>query len=172
MDQRDAIRLKLWNNGVTADDFAGTGEKYRTAILEQYKICVEMADRVSARRGVTNTFFLTLNTGVLAAAGAFFNQAKSLPGWSLLPLVFALVGQCVAWYWIVRSYRLLNSGKYAVIAVLEERLPAFAYSRGEWEALGQGQDWRRYIPLSHMEQWIPVLFSIIFLVEYIFVIAL
>jgi hypothetical protein len=31
-------------------------------VLEKYKLYVEMADRVSARRGLTNSFFLALNT--------------------------------------------------------------------------------------------------------------
>jgi len=33
---------------------------------ELYKLAVEMADRVSARRGLANTFFLTVNTGLAA----------------------------------------------------------------------------------------------------------
>jgi hypothetical protein len=37
----------------------------RTIVLEQYKLYVEMADRLSARRALANTFFLTVNTAVL-----------------------------------------------------------------------------------------------------------
>ncbi len=59
----DAIRSNLWNEQITPSSYATEGDKnYRTAILEQYKLYVEMADRVSSRRGLTNTFFLTLNT--------------------------------------------------------------------------------------------------------------
>jgi hypothetical protein len=34
--------------------------------LELYKLAVEMADRVSARRATANAFFLTVNTALLA----------------------------------------------------------------------------------------------------------
>ena len=37
--------------------------------FEIYKIAVEMADRISARRGLANTFFLTINTTVLGVLG-------------------------------------------------------------------------------------------------------
>jgi hypothetical protein len=38
-------------------------------LLELYKLCVEMADRVSARRATANAFFLTLNSALLAGLG-------------------------------------------------------------------------------------------------------
>ena len=56
---------------------------YDAAVLEQYKLYVEMADRISARRGLTNTFFLTLNTtvvGLVAAVGTF-PPAVQRRGW-------------------------------------------------------------------------------------------
>jgi hypothetical protein len=37
--------------------------------FELYKLAVEMADRISARRGIANSFFLTVNTGVVAILG-------------------------------------------------------------------------------------------------------
>ena len=37
--------------------------------MDQWKLYVEMADRVSGRRGLTNTFFLTLNTAIFTAIG-------------------------------------------------------------------------------------------------------
>jgi hypothetical protein len=38
--------------------------------VELYKLAVEMADRISARRGLANSFFLTANTGVVAVLGS------------------------------------------------------------------------------------------------------
>jgi hypothetical protein len=68
-------------------------------------------DGRSNQRGLTNSFFLTLNTGIVALVGAL----KKLPigteaWWPVIPLV-ALLGQCFAWFYLVRSYRLLNGGK-------------------------------------------------------------
>ncbi|WP_212735495.1 RipA family octameric membrane protein [Herbidospora galbida] len=82
-------------------------------------------------------------------------------------LLVALEIQCLAWFWMVRSYRQLNSAKYAVIGALEERLPASPYWRGEWEALGRGVDPGRYWPLTRVEQWIPRLFAVTYLAAFL-----
>lgn len=155
----DEVRDDLWNTEINSDKYLGVEEKYRTAILEQYKIYVEMADRVSARRALANTFFLTLNTALFALIGAALKDGISGSTWLLAIPLFALIGQCAAWFWIVRSYRQLNSAKYAVIGALEEQLPASPYWKAEWTALGSGKIRSRYWPLTHLEQWLPVLFA-------------
>jgi len=120
---------------------------------------VEMADRISGRRMLTNTFFLTLNTAVFTAFGVLWETRPSGSfAWLTFPLV-ALLIQCGSWYWILRSYRQLSSAKYTVIGALEERLPTSPYWRAEWKALGSGHDRTRYLPLTHLEQWIPLLFA-------------
>jgi hypothetical protein len=160
-DDRDSeLRRRLWSDpsATSATDRATT--TYDSAVLEQYKLCVEMADRVSARRGLTNSFFLTLNTGIVAAIATFHKvPAGGEAWWLVIPLV-ALLGQCFAWFYLVRSYRLLNGAKYRVVGALEERLPASPFWRAEWWELGEGRDRTRYWPLSHIEQWIPVLFAL------------
>jgi drug/metabolite transporter (DMT)-like permease len=128
-------------------------------LLEQYKLYVEMADRVSARRGLANTFFLAINTAVFTALGVFWVHRPPGPAGLLIVPWAVLVVQCLAWFWILRSYRQLNTAKYAVIGVMEERLPASPYWAAEWAALGRGEDPARYWPLSHVEQWIPGLFA-------------
>jgi hypothetical protein len=128
-------------------------------LLEQYKLYAEMADRVSARRGLTNTFFLTLNSAIFTLIGVFWTTRPHAASWLLLFPVLVLIGQCLAWFWLVRSYRQLNAAKYVVIGALEEHLPASPYWRAEWKALGEGKDPSRYWPLTHLEQWIPALFA-------------
>ncbi|MFF4209156.1 hypothetical protein ACFYZE_07305 [Streptomyces sp. NPDC001796] len=151
----------LWNADVSPSDYATASEKYQEAILEQYKLCVEMADRVSARRNLANTFFLSVNTAAVAAVAALASHGLStLSRWGIAAGLVILLAQCAAWWAMVRSYRQLNAAKYRVIGMLEERLPAFAYSRAEWVMLGEGRDWRRYLPLSHIEQWVPAIFAL------------
>ncbi|MET9212569.1 MULTISPECIES: RipA family octameric membrane protein [unclassified Nocardia] len=157
-DRGTELRARLWNDpapGREPDDRA-----YDSAVLEQYRLYVEMADRVSARRGLANSFFLTLNTGIFTLVTVF---GKSPPPdtarWLVIPLI-AVLGQCFAWFYLVRSYRLLNGAKYQVVGALEERLPASPFWKGEWWALGEGRDRARYWPLSHIEQWVPVLFGV------------
>ena len=69
MDKEREIREKLWNTDITPTSYEGASEKYQAAILEQYKLYVEMADRISNRRGLTNTFFLTINTAIFTVIG-------------------------------------------------------------------------------------------------------
>lgn len=152
------LRQRLWNDPARALA-DGKAVDYSAAVLEQYKLYVEMADRVSQRRALSNTFFLSLNTAIFTLIGVLWtNRPTGQPWWLVIPLV-TLLGQCFAWFYLVRSYRLLNSAKYEVVGALEEQLPASPYWRAEWWALGEGKDPSRYWPLSHIEQSIPVLFA-------------
>ncbi len=45
------------------------GDNYQAHYLEIYKLYVEMADRISSRRHNTNSFFLTINSAVIAVLG-------------------------------------------------------------------------------------------------------
>jgi hypothetical protein len=170
-DRASELRQRLWNEGWAA----GTPTHYDRAdppgfdqaVLEQYKLYVEMADRISQRRALANTFFVSLNTGVLTLIAALWDKPPGgHVGWLAVPAT-VLMAECFAWYYIVRSYRQLNSAKYEVVGALEERLPASPYWRAEWWALGEGKDPSRYWPISHIEQWLPVLFAATYLTGYI-----
>lgn len=161
------ISKALWNEAVGPTSYAETNEKYQAAVFEQYRLCVEMADRISARRSLMNTFFLTLNTAIAATLVALSDGLSRASAWILVPGLVILLAVCAAWFIIVRSYRLLNGAKYRVIAAFEERLPAFAYSRAEWGLLGQGDDWRKYIPQSHIEQWVPTIFAATYVLAFL-----
>ncbi|MEU3710974.1 RipA family octameric membrane protein [Streptomyces catenulae] len=163
------IDENLWNVDIGPSDYTRKEETYRSAVLEQYKLCVEMADRVSSRRNLTNTFFLTLNTAVVAAAAAGSGIHGS--AWVRSAGLMILLTQCLAWFVTMRSYRQLNAAKYAVIGALERRLPALAYSDAEWVALGEGRDWRRYLPLTYVEQWVPLIFAAAYVVGFLATVA-
>lgn len=157
------LRERLWNSEAKSQSYNGNVELYQSAVMEQYKIYVEMADRVSQRRGLTNTFFLGLNAAIFTVVGVFWKDKPAADVWWLvLPLLMALA-QCAAWFYLVRSYSLLNTAKYKVVGALEERLPASPYWRAEWLALGEGTDRTRYWPLSHIEKWIPFLFAVLYI---------
>jgi hypothetical protein len=167
-----AIEPFLWNTTIRPDDYRDGGDdKYLAAVLEQYKIYVEMADRTSARRALANTFFLTLHGLIFSLVGIFWQDRPSGTPWLLVFPLTLLLGMCATWFWMVRSYRQLNSGKFAVIECLERRLPAFAYSKGEWKALGEGRDKSSYWPLTHVEQWIPALFALTYVAAFLTVVV-
>lgn len=150
---------ELITSTVRPSQYTSSSLGYQTAVLEQYRIYVEMADRVSARRATANTFFLTLNSLVVTLISVFWNRRPAAPQVALLPPLFLLLMLCLTWFWILRSYRQLNAAKYVVIGALEERLPTSPYYRAEWGVLRHGQDPARYWPLSHVEQWIPLIFA-------------
>jgi hypothetical protein len=161
----DTIRSAVWRIAPTAT--ADMSEADRSVVLEQYKLYVEMADRVSSRRGLANTFFLTLNTAIVAGVAAVLQHPPHhLRGLLAVPLV-GLLAQCLSWFWTLRSYRQLNSAKFAVVGALEERLPASPYWSAEWAALGFGRDPARYWPLSHVESWIPALFAVAYTAAFV-----
>jgi hypothetical protein len=154
---------RLWLKDAKQNLYGGNEAAYQAAVLEQYKIYVEMADRISQRRGLTNTFFLTLNTAIFSALGVLWQHKPEGKAWWLVFPLMMLLGECFAWFYILRSYRLLNSAKYEVVGALETRLPASPYWRAEWTALGEGKDPKKYWPLSHVESWIPIFFAALYL---------
>jgi hypothetical protein len=168
-DAVDEFTGRLWTEAVGPAAYEGAGEKYQTALLEQYKLYVEMTDRVSARRALANTFFLTLNSTVFTAVGVFWTtRPTGSVAWLALPLV-VLTGQCAAWFWLLSSYRALNQAKYRVIGELEQRLPASPYWRAEWHAEGRVQRRRRQTSLTAVEQVMPVLFAVTYVLAFILV---
>ena len=158
MSYDDEIDQALWNRSVDSEKYSDT--PYQNHLLEQYKIYVEMADRISQRRGSANTFFLAINTALIGALAAMFDKIP-MPVAPIFFLGAAIF--CVAWFLLLRSYRNLNSAKFEVIGHIEKRLPCSPYWSAEWRALGEGKDWRKYIPLSLVETLMPIVFYLLYL---------
>lgn len=151
----------VWNDNLIREGGVEIANLQSQLILEQYKLYVEMADRISARRGLTNSFFLTLNLAAVSVIASVASKVTSESGF-FIPAVALIImcGECFVWFCTLRSYRLLNTAKYAVIEVLEERLPARAYSKGEWHAFVRSGKHGRYLRLTTAEQIMPLLFSL------------
>jgi hypothetical protein len=126
--------------------------------LDIYKLAVEMADRISARRAAASSFFLAVQTTLVAlvAATSTKHWALAVPG-----LVLA-----ATWWLLLRSYRDLNTEKFKVIQAMEKRLPASPF-QDEWDALkpqGSRTLRQRYLELGVLERIVPALFGAIFIV--------
>ena len=130
--------------------------------LELYKLAVEMADRVSARRITANTFFLTINTALLT----FVSTGPA----SLLWLVtLGGVAFSSTWWTLLKSYRDLNEAKFAVITRMEENLETKVFG-DEWRKLkgDRPAGWRgRYTEFSTVERIIPVVFAVLYIVVFL-----
>ena len=116
--------------------------------LELYKIAVEMADRVSVRRGIANSFFLTVNTAMLAVLGVRNSD------WYLAVSGVIL---CILWWSLLRSYRALNAAKFSVILKMEKRLPVRLYA-DEWDELRAG----KHRELGALERIVPWAFMLVY----------
>jgi hypothetical protein len=140
-------------------------------LLELYKLAVEMADRVSARRALANTFFLTLNSALLAVIGLVppagstrAPAAGSGDRFGLVLLAVAGLLLSLTWWTLLRSYRQLNEAKFTVINAMEERLPATLFS-DEWrflQAQRSSRRWHRYVELGQAERVVPLIYAAIY----------
>lgn len=138
------------------------GDDYKNHLFEQYKLYVESIEKTSDRRQHANNYFITINTALISLIGLSF-QIKIFENLAGIKSVLALVGIviCFIFWHLIRSYKQLNTGKFAVIHEIEKHLPLALY-KYEWEILGEGKDNKKYYPFSHIELLIPWVFGIIY----------
>jgi hypothetical protein len=145
---------------ITSDDPAATaGAGLPEHYFELYQLAVEMADRVSARRGTANAFFLSINTALLAVVGS------TDPRWSVAVAGIVFSG---AWWLLLRSYRRLNAAKFSVILEMEQLLPKQVFSdeyRHYRNAASLAGWTARYRELGEVERVVPVIFGFMYAVE-------
>lgn len=134
------------------------------AILALYRLHAELADRVSQRRDSANRLFVGLATGLLAFGAALPRFGTGKLDLAVVTIFVSIAGilLCGAWYYIIRSYRQLNTGKFAALQEMEKMLPYRFFER-EWKLLGEGQERSRYWRLTVVETFLPFVFSLLFL---------
>ena len=140
-------------------------DENRQELLEIYKLHAELADRVSQRREGANRLFVSLLTGGLIFLAAFLRYGtETMPVGAILTAISIFgIFLSAAWYIIIRSYRQLNSGKFAALHELEEKL-AYPFFKREWELLEEGKKRSRYWKLTIVETFLPIAFSILYVV--------
>ena len=130
------------------------GDAFPAELLEQYKLYVQSAENVSARRVASNRYLVTLN----AALVALYGFQPAVEGLVLWPVIVAVVGVIVSIlaFSIIKSHRDLNAVKFQVINEIEHHFPAALYDY-EWNLLEGGKG-KTYRQISRIELWIPVVF--------------
>jgi hypothetical protein len=148
-------------NGLSEQEY---GVNYRPHILEIYKQYVQLADKISERRQSANSFFLTLNSTIVALVGYVNVSSGSTQTAASFFWLVAISGMLLSflWYRLVRSYKDINGGKFKVVHAIEKLLPLRPYD-AEWTALGKGKDPNLYLPFTHIEVYVPWIFFIIHL---------
>lgn len=128
---------------------------FNADLLEQYKLYVQSAENVSARRVASSNYLLTLNTALVALYGlqsASFGESY----WTLLVPVIG-IPVSLLWLLIIKSHADLNRVKFDVIHEFEQHLPAAMY-KYEWQLAGGGQG-KAYRAVTAIERQIPFLFT-------------
>lgn len=139
------------------------GDDYSRHLLEQYKLYVDLADRISARRTLANSFFLGANTALITAISVMLSEGLLESIYVIATVLAASLLLCYVWWRILVSYRRLNSGKFQVIHLLEEKLPVAPYA-AEWTILGMGKNAKLYRSLTRVETFVPGCFALLYLI--------
>ena len=151
MNSSQKITDKLFQ--VVKDEY---GDKYQDHLIEQYKTYLEMADRISSRRQSANSFFVTLNTTIIALVSYVnFGDKRATAFYWLISIAGMTISYM--WYRLIRSYKDLNSAKFKVVHKIEAKLPISPYD-AEWEAVDRGENPKLYLPFTHIEIYIPWVF--------------
>ena len=125
--------------------------------FEQYRLYVNSIEKISDRRDSANKYFLTINSSIIVLVGLVIQYAQENKKLFLIGLcLFGLI-ICIIFWFLINSYKQLNSGKFKELHKIEEKLPLQPY-KDEWKILGEGKDFRKYFPFSHIEKTVPVVF--------------
>ena len=166
-DAPNAETIEATLRSVAEEDY---GDSHKSNSMEIYKLFVEMADRISTRRQSANSFFLSVNTAIIAVVSylALGNEGKQAGQFHWL-VSAAGMAICYMWYRLIRSYKDLNTAKFKVVHAMEKGLPLAPYD-AEWEAVGSGKRPHLYLPFTRVEMRVPWVFFVLHAVVFIRVI--
>ncbi len=133
------------------------GQDSQRDLMAQYKLYVEIADRMSSRRMLVNAFFVALNLAAIALFSfSFKDGALNHNALELLPFL-AIGATCIIWWKVTHLYRRLNFGRSKAIQKLEQCLPVAPYET-EWSSRRTRRSANLYKSLAQLEYWMPFCF--------------
>ena len=140
-------------------------------LIEQYKIFVESADKVSDRRAETNKFFISILSALLAFLAFVFTKKISAGYEKIILISFSILGLLLngIWFTNIMSYSKLNYAKFKIINDMEKRLAYRCFDK-EWDELGRGKS-KEYKTLTSIEKLVPIILGIPFLLLLIYSLA-
>ncbi len=135
------------------------GDLYQEHYFEQYKLYIASVEKISDRRESANRYFLTINSALFAIAGLIVNHAHRKESLLLACLSFVGLVVCIIFWFLINSYKQLNTAKFSMVHKIENTLPIELF-KDEWDILGKGKVKKKYFPFSHVERLIPIIFGI------------
>lgn len=140
-------------------------ETNKSVLLEQYKLFLQTSEDLVKRRQTVNSFYISINSAMVAALGAMFALDFNAHTKMLIGILFSLIGifLSLSWSKTLISYGNLNSSKMKIISCIEKQLPLSLYD-AEWAALSDKLNKKKYISFTNSEKKIPLLFLCVYIV--------
>lgn len=119
--------------------------------IEIYKLCIEMADKTSERRLKSNSFIITINTGLISLNSYLSLSGLGQTAWSIVICIVCMIVN-IYWACLISTYKKINEAKFHIINKIEvdNRFPLkpFNEEHSYLESV-------RYFHLSTIERLIP-----------------
>lgn len=135
----------------------------KSMLFDQYKLFLQTSETLVNRRQSVNSFYITLNTSLLALFTPVSGLIADLKLKIVVIIAFFLIGLilCISWRQLLESYGNLNSSKMKILSILEKNLPASLYD-AEWEVMSDQLNKRKYVSFTASEKRIPLLFLVLY----------
>ncbi len=132
-------------------------EEEKTQIYISY---CEQASAITDKRHMMSSLYLTICSALTGVIVANHNNS--------IGVVLSFVGIIVSliWFFMLQSYRKLNSAKFEVIEDIEKEMQMQLYSK-EWSILKK----KKYLRLTTLEICTSLIFVFLFLVLIVFILA-
>ena len=137
------------------------GDYYENHLMDEYKLFVEMADRIRTSRIQTSKYYLSLLTGLTTIYSIFFkDKLLSMNALSGIVIAVMALGLTILWFAHLMSYKQLSIGKFTILREMEKSIP-FPYYTEEFKVLQKEREKDKFATyLTSIEIVIPFIFAI------------
>lgn len=151
------------------------GKSYDDHLLDQYNRFIESVWFIGNLKQKVNSYFLSVNTILLATIGISFSGFTNVAininlfqngAWHIAIPAIGLV-LCIVWGIIIYSYKQKQHIKLAILHCIEEHLPIAPYMTEEEIIEEQFTGWKSY--LFRVSLGVPWIFVLLYLVILVFV---
>lgn len=72
--------------------------------IEIYKLCIDMADKTSERRLKSNSFIITINTGLISLNSYLSLSGLGQMAWSIVICIVCIIVN-IYWIYLISTYK-------------------------------------------------------------------
>ena len=166
-DRRDFDRIDVEQHLFKKEILEYKGN-YENDLLEQYKIYVELMDRINERIQRSYYAFLTVNSAIVGGIGYFqiHNAYDSVFAYIPLAIISYLALMfCLAWSISIKTLRRLYEKRFKIIDLIEERLPLSLFN-AELMLLEDENDSKSKAVYARMETITLSLFLFLYIISF------